>query len=128
MVLAIRIKKKHFWKHDKINNNANQYCDSKCYLGLMLVNLYSMRRELQSQNCVDVCYGKTTVPIYLKFWHKFLLLSTTEIQKEKSLALKLTDWRPFKLQNSNGRGGLNFWATLFKFWKSTYLLKLLKWF
>ena len=28
-----------------------------------------------------------------------------ESQKEKSLAPKLTNWRPFKLQNSNGRGG-----------------------
>jgi hypothetical protein len=25
-------------------------------------------------------------------------------QKEKSLAPKLTDWQPFKLQNSNGHG------------------------
>ena len=24
---------------------------------------------------------KSTGPIYLKFWHKFLLMSTTEIQK-----------------------------------------------
>ena len=55
-------------------------------------------------------------------------ISLTLSQKEKSLAPKLTDWRPFKLQNSNGRGGLNFWATPFKFWKSTYLLKLFKWF
>ena len=32
-------------------------------------------------NRVDVDYEKTTGPIFLKFWHKFLLLSTTEIQK-----------------------------------------------
>ena len=49
-------------------------------------------------------------------------------RREKSLSPKLTNWRPFKLQNSNGHGGLNFWATPFRFWKSTYLLKLFKWF
>ena len=37
--------------------------------------------ELQSQNRVDSNYGKTTGPIYLKFWQKFLLQSTIEIQK-----------------------------------------------
>ena len=41
----------------------------------------SMRRELQSQNHVNCDYEKTTDPIYLKFWQKFLLMSTTEIQK-----------------------------------------------
>ena len=35
-------------------------------------------------------------------------ISLTLSQKEKLLAQKLTDWQPFKLQNSNGRGGLNF--------------------
>ena len=29
-------------------------------------------------------------------------------QKEKSLASKLADWRPFILKSSNGCGGLNF--------------------
>ena len=47
----------------------------------MLVTLTSMRRELQSQNNVNGDYEKTTGPIYLKFWHKFLLMSTAEIQK-----------------------------------------------
>ena len=41
----------------------------------------NMRRELQSQNRVNGDYEKTTGPIYLKFWQKFLLMSTTEIQK-----------------------------------------------
>ena len=41
----------------------------------------NMRPELQSQNRVDGDYEKTTGPIYLKFWHKFLLMGTTEIQK-----------------------------------------------
>ena len=53
--------------------------------------LTSMRRELQSQNGVNGDYEKTTGPIYLKFWQKFLLKSTTEIQKKKILAAKLTD-------------------------------------
>ena len=43
--------------------------------------LTSMGAELQSQNRVEVNYGKTTGPIYLKFWQKFLLQSTIEIQK-----------------------------------------------
>ena len=47
----------------------------------MLVTLTSIRPELQSQNRVDGDYEKTTGPIYLKFWHKFLLMGTTEIQK-----------------------------------------------
>ena len=34
---------------------------------LMLVKATNMRRELQSQNCVDGDYEKTTGPIYLKF-------------------------------------------------------------
>ena len=40
-----------------------------------------MGAELQSQNRVEVNYGKITGPIYLKFWQKFLLQSTIEIQK-----------------------------------------------
>ena len=48
---------------------------------LYLKPVTSMAAELQSQNSVEVDYEKTTDPIYLKFWHKFLLLSTTEIQK-----------------------------------------------
>ena len=47
----------------------------------MLVKVTNMRRELQSQNRVDGDYEKTTGPIYLKFWQKFLLQSTIEIQK-----------------------------------------------
>ena len=45
----------------------------------MLVKVTNMGAELHSQNYVDVDYEKTT--IFLKFWHKFLLQSTTEIQK-----------------------------------------------
>ena len=47
----------------------------------MLVKVTNMGAELQSQNRVDVDYEKTTGPIFLKFWHKFLLHSTIEIQK-----------------------------------------------
>ena len=47
----------------------------------MLYVLYNMSPELQSQNRVYVNCEKTTGPIYLKFWHKFLLWSTIEIQK-----------------------------------------------
>ena len=46
-----------------------------------LVKVTNMRPELQSQNHVDSDYEKTTGSIYLKFWHKFLLMSTIEIQK-----------------------------------------------
>ena len=47
----------------------------------MLVKVTNMRRELQSQNRVDGDYEKTTSPINLKFWQKFLIMSNTEIQK-----------------------------------------------
>ena len=50
-------------------------------LYLKPVKVTNMRPELQSQNRVDVNYEKTTSPIYLKFWHKFLLWSTIEVQK-----------------------------------------------
>ena len=55
-------------------------------------------------------------------------ISLTLSQKEKSLAPKLTDWRLSIFQNSNGCGELNLWATSFKFWKWTFLLKLMNWF
>ena len=45
------------------------------------VKVTNMRPELQSQNRVDGDYEKTTGPIYIKFWHKFLPMGTTEIQK-----------------------------------------------
>ena len=45
------------------------------------IKVTNMRPELQSQNCVYVNCEKTTGPIYLKFWHKFLIQSTIEIQK-----------------------------------------------
>ena len=47
----------------------------------MLVKVTNVGAELQSQNRVDSNYGKTTSPIYIKFWQKFLLKSTIEIQK-----------------------------------------------
>ena len=47
----------------------------------MLVKVTNMRPELQSQNRVNGDYEKTTATIYLKFWQKFLLQSTIEIQK-----------------------------------------------
>ena len=94
-----------------------------------MVTLTIVRPKLQSQNRVDVDYEKT---VGLGAWlTKALLKSNISLclsQKEKSLAPKLTAWRPFILQNSNGRGRLNFWATPFKFWKSTNFLKLSKWF
>ena len=62
----------------------------------MLYVSYNMRPELQSQNRINGDCEKTTGPIYLKFWHKFLLMSTTEIQKKKTLAAKLTDLWPLK--------------------------------
>ena len=75
----------------------------------MLIKVTNMRPELQSQNRVDVCYGKT---VGLGAWlTKALWKSNISLclsQKEKSLAPKLTEWRPFKPQILNGRGGLNF--------------------
>ena len=47
----------------------------------VVVTLTSLGAELQGQNHIDVDFEKNTVLIYLKFWHKFLLLSTIEIQK-----------------------------------------------
>ena len=49
--------------------------------GELFSTLTSMRPELQSQNHVDGDYEKTTGRIFLKFWHKFFLMGTTEIQK-----------------------------------------------
>ena len=73
------------------------------------VTLTSMGAELQSQNRVDVCYGKT---VGLGAWlTKALWKSNISLclsQKEKSLAPKLTEWWPFKPQVLNGRGRLNF--------------------
>ena len=87
------------------------------------------KKFLTGQNCIDVNYEKT---VGLGAWHTKALwksnISLCLSQKEKSLVPKLTAWRPFILQNSNGRGRLNFWATPFKFWKSTNFLKLSKWF
>ena len=64
-----------------------------------------MRPELQSQNRVDGCYGKT---VGLGAWlTKALWKSNISLclsQKEKSLAPKLTKWRPFKPQILDGRG------------------------
>jgi uncharacterized membrane protein len=74
----------------------------------MLVKVTSMRPELQSQNRVDVCYGKR---VGLGAWLTKALwksnISSCLNQKEKPLAPKLTEWRPFKPQIQNGHGGLN---------------------
>ena len=68
-----------------------------------------MEAKLQSQNHIDVNYEKT---VGLGAWlTKALWKSNISLclsQKEKSLAPKLTEWQPFKCQNSNGRGRLNF--------------------
>ena len=64
---------------------------------------------MQSQNRIDVNY-KTTVGLGAwltkALWKSNIALCLS--QKEKSLAPKLTKWQPFKLQNSNGCGRLNF--------------------
>ena len=57
----------------------------------MLYVSYNMRPEPQSQNRINGDCEKTTGPIHLTFWHKFLLISTTEIQKKMILVAKLTD-------------------------------------
>ena len=74
-----------------------------------MVKVTIVRPKLQSQNRVDVDYEKT---VGLGAWlTKTLWKSNISLclsQKEKSLAPKLTEWRPFKSQVLNGRGGLNF--------------------
>ena len=61
--------------------------------------LVTLRPELQSQNRVAKCYGKT---VGLGAWlTKALWKSNISLclsQKEKSLAPKLTKWQPFKPQ------------------------------
>ena len=57
----------------------------------VMSTLYIMGREQQSQNRVYVDCERTAGPIYLKFWHKISLMRTTEIQKMRTLAAKLTD-------------------------------------
>ena len=61
--------------------------------------LTSQAPELQSQNCVDGCYGKM---VGLGAWlTKALWKSNISLclsQKEKSLTPKLTKWRSFKPQ------------------------------
>ena len=66
----------------------------------MLVKVTNMRPELQSQNRVDVCYGKTVglgAWLTKALWKSYISLCLS--QKEKSLAPKLTEWRSFELQN-----------------------------
>ena len=68
-------------------------------LSRLLVKLTSMRPDLQSQNCVYVCYGKTfCLGAQLKkpLWKSNISQALSQL--EKSLATKLTNWRPFKLQ------------------------------
>ena len=67
-----------------------------------------MRRELQSQNRVNGDYEKTTGPIYFKFWQKFLLMSTTEIQKKRILAAKLMVYGHLYFKTKMGVAGLMF--------------------
>ena len=65
--------------------------------------------ELQSQNRVDVCYGKMVglvAWLTKSLWKSNISLCLS--QKEKSLAPKLTKWRPFKPQVLNECGVLNF--------------------
>ena len=59
--------------------------------------LTSMGAELQSQNRVDVNYEKTVgLGAWLTLWKSNISLCLS--QKEKSVAPKLTKWRPFKPQ------------------------------
>ena len=65
--------------------------------------------KLQSQNRVDINRKKTVgLGACLKkaLWKSNISLCLS--QKENSLAQKLTQWRPFKVQNSDGRGRRNF--------------------
>ena len=55
--------------------------DGELFSIFFISETYNMRLELQIQNHVNGDCEKTTGPIYLKFWQKFLLMSTTEIQK-----------------------------------------------
>ena len=109
------------WCENYHCNYCNSYIIYKVESEMVVT---SMGPELQSQNRIDVCYGKT---VGLGAWLTIALwksnISLWLSKKEKSLAPKLTEWQPFKYQILNGRGGLPFWATPFKFWKSTNFLK-----
>ena len=67
-----------------------------------------MEVSIDGERRVDVDYKKT---VGLGAWlTKTLSKSNISLclsQKEKSLAPKLSEWRPFKPQVLNGRGGLN---------------------
>ena len=74
-----------------------------------MVTLTIVRPKLQGQNHVDGCYGKTFgLGAYLTKALRKSNISLCLSQKKKSLAPKLTEWRPFKPQILDGRGGLNF--------------------
>ena len=71
----------------------------------MLVKVTSLGPKMQSQNRIDVNYEKN-------FWSGSLAYKTT-LEKQCfidsepkgeviNLKIDLTNWRPFKLQNSNG--------------------------
>jgi hypothetical protein len=74
----------------------------------MLVILTSFGPKLQSQNCVDINYKQTVglgAGLTKALWKSNISLCLS--QKEKSLAPKLTKWRPFKPQTLNEHGRLN---------------------
>ena len=97
---------------------------------MMSFKLTKMRLELQGQNCVDVNYRKTS-GLGACLASKSTLEEHYFIDSEPNgevISSQIGIWLSFILQNSNGCGGLNFWAKHFEFCKSTYLLKLVKWF
>ena len=84
----------------KLSSQTKSFFMNNVNTVLTLQLMTSMGPELQSQNCVDVCYGKTVglgAKLTKTLWKSNI--SLTLRQKKKSLTLKLTDWWPFKLQN-----------------------------
>ena len=79
--LNLRILKLSLFIHGRLYRWTENSFPFFLYLKPVEVKVTNISRQLQSQNRVDGDYEKTTGPIYLKFWQKFLLMSTTEIQK-----------------------------------------------
>ena len=76
-------------------------------------------------------FSKFSFPVRdTKKWikhHLFVYKRSKNDQNFKDLAQKLRLPCPWQVQNWNGRGGRNFWATTSKFWENSYFLKIFKW-
>ena len=60
--------------------------------------------------------------------HFFVYKKSITDQNFKGIPQKIGLPCPWEVQNWNGRGGRNFWATTSKFWENSYFLKIFKWY